>query len=38
MMRILHDSGVEVHRAVERFRSEGRDHEAGDWIVFASQP
>jgi hypothetical protein len=38
MLRTLHDSGVEVHRAVERFRADGRDHEAGDWIVFASQP
>jgi hypothetical protein len=38
MLRILHDSGIEIHKAREPFRADGRDHEAGDWIVFASQP
>ncbi|MDR3617759.1 MAG: M14 family metallopeptidase [Paludisphaera borealis] len=38
MAGILHDSGVEVHKAVAPFRADGRDYEAGDWIVYASQP
>jgi len=38
MVRILHDSGIEVHRAVMPYRADGRAGAVGDWIVFASQP
>jgi hypothetical protein len=38
MVGILHDTGIEVHRARGSFRADGVDHEAGDWVIFAAQP
>jgi hypothetical protein len=38
MVRILHDSGVEVRRATKPFQAEGLTYEAGTWILPASQP
>ena len=38
MVRILHDSGIEVHRAVRDFAAEGVTYPAGTWVLRADQP
>jgi hypothetical protein len=38
MVRILHDTGVEVHAAVEPFRADGLTFPAGTWVLPAAQP
>ena len=38
MVRILHDSGIEVRRATKPFQADGVSYEAGAWILPAAQP
>ncbi|HEX8200341.1 MAG TPA: M14 metallopeptidase family protein [Isosphaeraceae bacterium] len=38
LIRVLHDAGIEVHRAAEAFAAEGRHVPAGSWILPAAQP
>ena len=38
MVRILHDSGIEVHRAVRTFEAEGATYRVGTWVLKADQP
>jgi hypothetical protein len=38
MVRILHDTGIDVERAPRAFRASGRDYPAGSWILSAAQP
>lgn len=38
MLERLQWAGVEVHRATEAFRADGRDYPAGSHILYASQP
>ena len=38
MVRILHDSGIEVHRAVRDFAAEAVTYPAGTWVLRADQP
>ena len=38
MVRILHDSGIEVHRSKSAFRAAGSEFDEGSWILYASQP
>jgi len=38
MIRILHDTGIEVRRASKPFQADGREFAAGDWVLSAAQP
>jgi hypothetical protein len=38
MLRILHDSGIEIHAAGEEFQADGVKHLPGTLILFAAQP
>ncbi|SIO02688.1 Zinc carboxypeptidase [Singulisphaera sp. GP187] len=38
LVRILHDSGIEVRRATKPFQADGAAYEAGTWILPAAQP
>ncbi len=38
MVRILHDTGIEVHRAKSPFEIRGTKYGEGSWILHASQP
>ncbi len=38
LVGILHDSGIEVHSALEPFRADGVSFPAGSWILPAAQP
>ncbi|MBX6313292.1 MAG: hypothetical protein IRY99_10320 [Isosphaeraceae bacterium] len=38
MVRILHDTGIEVHRASAPFQAGGLSYPAGSWILYAAQP
>jgi len=38
MVRILHDTGIEVRRASKSFQSDGHEFAPGDWVLSAAQP
>ncbi len=38
MLRILHDSGIEIHRSKAAFEAEGVKFPEGSWLIPASQP
>ncbi len=38
LVGILHDSGIEVHSALESFRADGVNVPAGSWVLPAAQP
>jgi hypothetical protein len=38
LVRILHETGIEVHRASEEFTAAGATFPAGSWILPAAQP
>jgi hypothetical protein len=38
MVRILHDTGIEVHRAKSALEIHGSKYADGSWILYASQP
>src|SRR5579864_8683198 len=38
MVRILHETGIEVQRALEPFQAGGATYSAGSWILPAAQP
>ena len=38
MIRILHDTGIEVERAVSPFQASGVTYPAGTWVLPAAQP
>ncbi|WP_406700787.1 M14 metallopeptidase family protein [Singulisphaera sp. Ch08] len=38
LVRILHDTGIEVRRATKPFQADGVSYDAGAWILPAGQP
>ncbi|MFO0910343.1 MAG: M14 metallopeptidase family protein [Isosphaeraceae bacterium] len=38
MLRILHDTGIEIHEARTPFKAAGASYPAGTWVIPAAQP
>lgn len=38
LLRVLHDSGIEVHRAEKAFMADGAEYAAGTYVLYTSQP